>query len=466
MLIESDPGYTQRITGSAPRAGDAQSLLTMRPPALANEAKVVLGVFEGATGTGTGTGAGTTSDAAGTALPADGATAHPTATGTAASGTTTGTTADPTDTGTTADPTDTGTTADPADPTDTGPAVPAVPAATARGTADPTAAADTGIATTTTTAAADSGAGADHGERGGRGGAPERQHAGERALGSLGSLGSAGGADDRARFADGGLVAVVDLLRGYPEQSVAYIGLLQVHGGRHGRGIGRAAYRLVEQYVVEHWPEVRRLRLAVVDTNAESAAPFWIRQGFEPTGEAKAYENEAVRSMARLYEKALCWAHPHLVVRESSIAGQGLFATAPIAAGEVVSVLAGRKVSTAELTGLLKHPPVDTITLEDDLHLVLPNDPRPVIAYGNHSCDANTWWTDAVTLTARRDFAPGDELTSDYGTSTGVDNWQMTCTCGSLLCRKVITGADWQLPELQERYGNHWIPELLARQTR
>jgi hypothetical protein len=46
-LIESDPGYTERITGSPPGAADAQSLLTMRPPGLSDEAKVVLGVFEG-----------------------------------------------------------------------------------------------------------------------------------------------------------------------------------------------------------------------------------------------------------------------------------------------------------------------------------------------------------------------------------------------------------------------------------
>lgn len=287
---------------------------------------------------------------------------------------------------------------------------------------------------------------------------------GDGSTASLGEGGAAAGGDGVA--VDGGeLVAVVDLLRGYPDAAVAFVGLLQVRGGWQGRGIGRAAYRLVERYVTGSWPEVRRLRLAVVDTNAELAAPFWGRLGFEATGEAKAYENGVVRS-ARIYEKALCWAHPQLVVRESSIAGMGLFATAPIAAGEVVSVLAGRKVSTAELTELLKHPPVDTITLEEDLHLVLPNDPRPVIAYGNHSCDPNTWWTDAVTLVARRDFATGDELTSDYGTSTGVPEWQMTCACGSPLCRGVVTGADWERPELQERYGDHWIPELLARQNR
>ncbi|MEV6287130.1 GNAT family N-acetyltransferase [Kribbella sp. NPDC051770] len=262
------------------------------------------------------------------------------------------------------------------------------------------------------------------------------------------------------------LVAVVDLLRGYPEPSYAFIGLLEVRGDRQGRGVGGATYGLGEQYVAEEWPEVRRLRLAVVDTNAEVAAPFWISQGFESTGEVRPYRYDKLTSSARLYEKALCWGHPHLVVRDSGIAGRGLFATAPIAAGEVVSVLAGRKVSTAELAELMKKPPVDTITLEDDLHLVLPNDPRPVIAYGNHSCDPNSWWTNAVTLTARRDLAAGDELTSDYGTSTGVAGWRMECACGSSLCRGVVTGEDWQRADLQSRYGEHWIPELLARQKR
>jgi hypothetical protein len=42
----------------------------------------------------------------------------------------------------------------------------------------------------------------------------------------------------------------------------------------------------------------------------------------------------------------------------------------------------------------------------------------------------------------------------------------MSCACGSSLCRELITGADWQLPELQDRYGDHWIPELLARRAR
>ncbi len=259
------------------------------------------------------------------------------------------------------------------------------------------------------------------------------------------------------------LVAVVDLLRGYPNDHTAFIGLLQVHWNHQGLGYGGATYEEVQRYVETSWPEVRTLRLAIVDTNARIATGFWLRQGFAPTGEERPYRYDKLESTARLYEKPLTWAHPALEVRESQVAGKGLFATQPIAQGTVVGQLSGRRVSTAELRELLKHPPVDTITIDDDEHLVLSNDPRPVIAYGNHSCDPNMWWIDAVTLEARRDIAAGDEVTSDYGTSTGVD-FEMQCTCGSPLCRGVVTGEDWKQPELQSRYGDHWIPTLLRKQ--
>jgi ribosomal protein S18 acetylase RimI-like enzyme len=260
------------------------------------------------------------------------------------------------------------------------------------------------------------------------------------------------------------LVAVVDLLRGYPNESTAFIGLLEVHGKHQRRGLGAAAYGLVEQYVAGTWPEVEKLRLAVVDTNADTAAKFWVAMGFRQTGEAKPYRYDKLESVARLYEKQLTWSHPDLEVRTSEIEGDGLFASRPIQAGTVVAVLGGHRVDTKELTRLLDESdkPVDTITIGADEHLVLPTDPRPTIAYGNHSCDPNLWWIDAITLEARRDIAQGEELTSDYGTSTGVP-YELTCNCGSPLCRGIVTGEDWKIPELQQRYGDNWIPALRKR---
>jgi hypothetical protein len=106
-------------------------------------------------------------------------------------------------------------------------------------------------------------------------------------------------------------------------------------------------------------------------------------------------------------------------------------------------------------------PYLDTITVIDDLHLVLP--PGRPNGKGNHGCDPNLWWTGAYALAARRDIAAGEELTNDYATSTGVPGFAMVCRCGSPYCRGVVTGDDWRLPDLQHRYGDHWVPALLDR---
>ena len=114
-----------------------------------------------------------------------------------------------------------------------------------------------------------------------------------------------------------------------------------------------------------------------------------------------------------------CWLHPGIEVRDSPIAGRGLFAGQPYAAGTVVSRLGGRLVSWAELRRLIadpEQPYVDTITVSESEHLVLP--PRRLNGYGNHSCDPNLWWVGPYELATRRAIEAGEELTNDYATST------------------------------------------------
>lgn len=163
-----------------------------------------------------------------------------------------------------------------------------------------------------------------------------------------------------------------------------------------------------------------------------------------------------------------CWLHPDLEVRPSPIAQLGLLARAPILAGTVVSRVGGRLMSGAQLDALFAaagqrpgQPYIDTISVAEDLHLVLP--PGQLNHFGNHSCDPNLWWVDAYTLATRRPITAGEEVTNDYGTSTAVAGFSMPCTCGSPLCRTTVTGRDWQRVDLQERYGDHWIPLLLDR---
>ena len=99
------------------------------------------------------------------------------------------------------------------------------------------------------------------------------------------------------------LVAVVDLLRGYPAPEFVFIGLLLVDGARQRSGLGAAAMIATERYAAQ-WPEVRRFRLAVVDTNA-AVLGFWRHLGFEPTGESRPYRYDHLESTTRLYERDL-----------------------------------------------------------------------------------------------------------------------------------------------------------------
>jgi hypothetical protein len=166
--------------------------------------------------------------------------------------------------------------------------------------------------------------------------------------------------------------------------------------------------------------------------------------------------------------EADCWLHPAVEVRPSPIAGLGLFAMAAITTGTIVGRVGGQLVSGQRLRELLaaaasdpRQPYIDTISVAEDLHLVLP--PRRDNGYGNHSCDPNLWWVSAYELAARAAIAPGDELTNDYGTSSAEPGFAMDCRCGSAFCRGVITGSDWRRQDLRDRYGAHWVPVLLAR---
>jgi len=154
-----------------------------------------------------------------------------------------------------------------------------------------------------------------------------------------------------------------------------------------------------------------------------------------------------------------CWLSERAEPRTSPIEGFGLFATAPIASGEVVIRLGGRVIDGAALRAL--EPPYSAVTLDEDAHLLI--DPAHPVRYGNHGCDPNLWHLDATTIAARRAIAADEELTIDYATHTLAPWWSMPCRCGSPLCRGQVTGEDWRLGSLRAAYGEHWTPALLRR---
>jgi hypothetical protein len=185
-------------------------------------------------------------------------------------------------------------------------------------------------------------------------------------------------------------------------------------------------------------------------------------------GQSQAWQEATLFFVEREEPSREIWVHAGVTVSPSSIEGDGLRATDDLVAGTIVIRLGGRIVSSAELEELIAAAAadpgaayVDTITVYEDAHLVLP--PRTTAHFANHSCDPNLWQCGPYEVRARRDIRAGEELTLDYGTISGAIGFAMTCTCGSSLCRGEISSEDWRRSDLQERYRGHWVPALEDR---
>jgi uncharacterized protein len=161
----------------------------------------------------------------------------------------------------------------------------------------------------------------------------------------------------------------------------------------------------------------------------------------------------------------LSYLSPKTALLESKIHGRGLFATADIAKGEIVAVKGGHIVSRELLRRKITPSlgPVE-IQIGDDLFIapVTDEEREGSMLYSNHSCDANLGLRGEITFVAMRDIRAGEELTHDWAT-TDDDDYAVECSCGLPNCRKILTGKDWQRPDLQKRYAGYFSTYLAKK---
>ncbi len=172
--------------------------------------------------------------------------------------------------------------------------------------------------------------------------------------------------------------------------------------------------------------------------------------------------------MTEKHYREKTWRGPRQQLKASAVSGTGAFAGAPIHKGEVVEIIGGMVMTEEEFCAFqAKNTRYNAIQIGENLHLVESLDVTEAREGGsiNHSCDSNLWLADEVTLVARRDIAEGEELTIDYSLFTVQTDWQLDqiCQCGSKDCRHTVTGDDWQLLEVQDRYYPHFSPFINAR---
>jgi len=156
-------------------------------------------------------------------------------------------------------------------------------------------------------------------------------------------------------------------------------------------------------------------------------------------------------------EPVTMWFDRRLVLRSSPVHGYGLFTTDSIRAGEELIWVSGGVVYTTEdwKTGKVQLAPklYNETQIDDDLFIATP---KSLYYYVNHSCNPNF-----LNRMAWRDIEAGEELTTDYATFQPFPKYRLEpCTCGASFCRGKVTGDDWKIPELQERYRGYFSPHI------
>ena len=163
-----------------------------------------------------------------------------------------------------------------------------------------------------------------------------------------------------------------------------------------------------------------------------------------------------------MVNSSFSYLNPKCEARNHPEGGCGVFATAGISKGELISLWGGRIVRKDELDPSMPRFTQRVIQVDEDLYLLTAEEKEPNDCF-NHSCDPNLGFFGQIGLVALRDINAGEELMFDYAMSDGGPYDEFECYCGSPDCRKKITGNDWKLPELWVKYQGCFSPYLTRR---
>ena len=156
------------------------------------------------------------------------------------------------------------------------------------------------------------------------------------------------------------------------------------------------------------------------------------------------------------------WLTPRAIIAPAGRKGRGLFATAPIETGEVVTGFGGQVMTSVDFANLSIDHQTHSLQIAEDLFMVCPATSESADFF-NHSCEPNLGIVGSVMLVAMQPIAAGDELTFDYAMCDADDYDEFECHCEAAGCRRKVTGNDWMIPELQERYAGFFSSYLERR---
>lgn len=80
--------------------------------------------------------------------------------------------------------------------------------------------------------------------------------------------------------------------------------------------------------------------------------------------------------------------------------------------------------------------------------------------YINHSCNGNVGFDSDGSFITIKAVKKDQELFYDYGLAISDPNYKLTCKCGAVNCRKLITGNEWKDLEYRTKNMKYMLPEL------
>ena len=145
------------------------------------------------------------------------------------------------------------------------------------------------------------------------------------------------------------------------------------------------------------------------------------------------------------------WLNPKAQIQKVSDKGTGSFAQEIICQGEIVASFGGFVVQTKDLNDFSQDRVSRSIQASQTSYILSGPKPEPGDMV-NHSCNPNCGAIGISTIIAMKQIEVGQEITFDYAMTDASPYDEFICFCGEVNCRKKITGNDWQLFEIQEKY--------------
>jgi uncharacterized protein len=151
-----------------------------------------------------------------------------------------------------------------------------------------------------------------------------------------------------------------------------------------------------------------------------------------------------------------------ITIHNSKIHGSGMFAKTNIRKGDIVFIKGGYILTRNELFSSEK---IGSYLPIDDNYFIGSRSKDEEIGiklFVNHSCEPNCGLRGEITFVAMRDVLKDEELTCDYAMIDN-DDYEFICNCGSASCRKLVTGHDWKIKDIQRKYSGFFTRYLVDK---